>query len=103
MVVRRGFLRRETGKGEIGLGTWYGSSREEWLRKYRILARDKGKVVGESQLCWNNSSSSLQRRSWLSIVLKNASLEDKRHLLWEKQHSVTRDNYSSMFLLSHWC
>lgn len=41
------------------------------------MARDKGKVVGMSQLCWNNSSSSLQRRSWLSMVFKKASLEDK--------------------------
>ena len=77
MVIRRGFLRRKEGKEEVGLDTWYCSSTEEWLRKYRILARDRGRLVGTSQLCWNNSSSSLQRSSWLSMVFKRASLEDK--------------------------
>lgn len=69
-------------KGEVGLDTWNCGSTEEWLRKYRILSRDMDEVVGTSQLCWNSSSSSLQRRSWLSMVFNKASLQHKRNLLW---------------------
>lgn len=81
-MVVRSFLRGKQVKGEAGLDTWNCGSTEEWLRKYRILSRDMDEVVGTSQLCWNNSSSSLQRRSWLSIVFNKASLEHRRNLLW---------------------
>lgn len=98
-MVVRSFLRGKQVKGEVGLDTWNCGSTEEWLRKYKILSRDMDEAVGTSQLCWNNSSSSLQRRSWLSMVFNKVSLEHKRNLLWLRQHILTKDNCSSMLLL----
>lgn len=46
----------------------------ELFRKYRAWARDKGRRVGLSQLCRKMISSTLQRRRWLSMVVKNISL-----------------------------
>lgn len=98
-MVVRSFLKGKRVKGEVVLDTWNCGSTEEWLRKYRILSRDMDEAVGTSQLCWNNSSSSLQRRSWLSMVFSKASLEHKRNSLRFRQHNLSRDNCSSMFLL----
>lgn len=55
--------------------------------------------MGTLQLCWNIISSSLQRSRLLSMVFKRASLQDK-DLLWWRQHSLTRNNYFSVFLVS---
>lgn len=53
------------------------SSDLEWFRKYRAWARDRGRRVGVSQLCRKMISSTLQRRRWLSMVVKNISLRGK--------------------------